>query len=330
MSEIIGRNIEIGLAVEATRGTAESTADKWGRKMTANIVERATHTVDETTRGVLEEGMGRRVVQTFIEGDMEGIAHADMIGYLFANLYGLAVSTEVETGEVYSHVFNLRQNIQHASLTLFAKDGSVQQSTFANAMISTMEISATIDDYVRFTAGFIASLAASNSDTPSYDTEYDWIARDITVKIAGTEAGLSGASAVSAKGLTVSFDQGLIRDHVIGSYTPDDVYNAKMMIEGTMTLNFTDETYKDYYLGNDELYLSITITGEADITGGSNPELELLLNKVQITDWNRSGDAADLVTQEITFRAFYNAGDQKASQVTLVNKTASYPNVPTS
>jgi len=328
--EIIGRNIEIGIATEASRGSAETTADKWGRKMSATIVEKATHTVDETTRGVLEDGEGRRVVQRYVEGDMEGIAHADLLGYLFANLYGIAVATEIETGEVYSHVFNLKQTIQHQSLTLFAKDGAVQQSIFGNAMISGLEISATIDDYVRFTAGFIAATAASNADTPSYDTEYDWIARDIVVKIAATEAGLSGATAVPAKALTISFDQGLIRDHVIGSYNADDIYNARMMIEGNMTLNFADEVYKDYYLNNTALYMSITLTGEADLTGGQNPSLEVVLNKVQFTEWDRSGDANDLVTQDVSFRAFYNETDQKQSQVTLQNKTSVYPNVPTS
>jgi len=330
MAEIIGRNIELGLATEATRGTAETTADKWARKVTANVLERAVHATDETTRGRLEDGEARRVVQTYIEGDIEGIAHADMIGYLFANLYGIAVTTEETAAEAYSHVFNLKQDIQHVSLTLFAKDGSVQQSSFSNVMVSSMEISASIDDYVRFTASFIGSVAASNSDTPSYDTEYDWIARDISVKIAETEAGLSGATATKAKDLSVTWDQGVIRDHVVGSYTPDDNYNARMMIEGTMTLNFTDETFKDYYLGNDDLYLSITLTGEADLGSGDNPTLEILLYKVQFTDWNREGAGNDLVTQEVSFRAFYNATDQKQSQVTLTNATSAYANVPTS
>lgn len=331
MAEIIGRNIELGIATEAVRGTAETVADKWARKTSANIVERATHATDETTRGVLEDGESRRVVQRFIEGDIEGIAHADMLGYLFANLYGAAVTTEVTLGQSHSHVFNLKQDIQHVALSLFVKDGSVQQSVFSNGMISSLQISAAIDDYVRYTASFIASGATTNSDTPSYDTEYDWIARDIVVKISETEAGLVGASAVKAKDLSVTFDQGLIRDHVVGSYNPDDVYNARMMIEGTMTLNFTDEVFKDYYLGNDDLYLSITLTGEADIGGSTDkPTLTILLHKVQFTEWNRSGDANDLVTQEVSFRAFYNATDQKQSQVTLQNGTSAYANVPTS
>lgn len=328
--EIIGRNIEFGVATEAVRGTAETTADHWARKVNANVVERAAHAIDDTTRGRLEDGEGRRVVQRFVEGEIDGIAHADFIGFLFANLYGLVVTSEVETGEVYSHVFNLKQNIQHQSLTLFAKDGSVQQSVFANAMISSLEISAAVDDFVRFSTTFIAALSASNSDTPSYDTEYDWIARDISVKVASSSGALSGATPLKIKDLSITFDQGLIRDHVIGSYNADDIYNSRMMIEGNFTLNFTDEVFKDYYLNNDALYMEIKLDGEAVIGGVRNPELTILLNKVQFTEWNRSGGANDLVTQEVSFRAFYNPTDQKQSQVTLQNKTATYPNVPAS
>ena len=60
--EIVGREIEFGVATEASRGSAESAADKWMRKVTANVVERATHALDDTTRGRLEDGEGRRVV----------------------------------------------------------------------------------------------------------------------------------------------------------------------------------------------------------------------------------------------------------------------------
>lgn len=325
--EIVGREIEFGVATEATRGTAETAADKWMRKVTANVVERATHALDDTTRGRLEDGEGRRKVQSHIEGDVEGILHADVLGWLLANIYGIVVTSTV-SGSVKSHVFSLGQNIQHQSLTLFAKDGAVQQSIFSNAMINTLEITAAIDDYVRFSASFLASVGASNADTPSYDTEYDFIARDITVKIADTEAGLTGATATKVKDLSVRWDQGLIKDHVVGSYTPDDIYNARLMIDGNFTLNFASETFKDLYLGNGAKYMSITIAGEADLGSGHLPTVTIVLNKVQFMDWNRAGGANELVTEPISFRAFYNPTDAEQSTVTLKNLTAAYDNVP--
>lgn len=327
--EIVGREIELGIATEASRGVAETTADKWMRKVTANVVERATHAQDDTTRGRLEDGEGRRKVQSHIEGEVEGILHADLLGYFLSNIYGVVVTSTV-SGSVKSHAFSLGQNIQHPSLTLFAKDGAVQQSTFANAMINTLEINATQDDFVRFTANFIASVGAGNADSPSYDTEYDFVARDITVKVADTEAGLSGASAQKIKDLSVTFDQGLIRDHVVGAYTPDDIYNAKLMISGQFTKNFDDETFKDLYLGNSAKYMSITIQGEADIGAGNNPTITIVLNKVQIMDWNRAGAPNELVTETVQFQAFFNPTDGEASTVTVKNLTASYANVPSS
>lgn len=330
MAEIIGKQIEFGVAVEATRGIAETVADKWCRHVTANVVEKAAHAVDETVRGGLADAQGRRVVQKYIEGDLQGIVHADTIGYFFSNLYGAVVSAQIGTSGVYTHTFNLKETIQHIALTLFAKDGAVQQSTFGTGMIGSLELSASTDDYVRFNAAFIAALSATNADTVSYDTEYDFIARDIVLKVANSEAALGAATPIKAKNLSITWDTGLIRDHVIGSYTPDDVYNSKMMIEGTFTTNFTDEVFKDYYLGNTELYLELAITGEADLGGGNNPKVKVLLNKAMITDWNRSGGADELATQEVSFKAFYNPTDAKQSQVTLQNLTATYPSVPAS
>lgn len=329
MAEIIGRQIEFGVATEAARGTAETSADKWMRKVTANVVERAAHALDETTMGRLEAGMGRRVTQTYIEGEVSGILHVDTFGWLLSNIYGICNSSNV-AGSVYDHVFTLKQDIEHISLSLFAKDGSVQQHVYSNAMVNTLSMTVAVDDYIRFNSTFFAAAATANADTPSYDTEYDFVSRDVVIKVATSEAGLSGATALKAKGLNLTWDTGLIRDHVVGSYEPDDIYNSQLMIEGDMLLNFVDETFKDYYLGNDELYMSITITGEADIGGGSNPTITIVFNKVQWMDWNRTSEAGDLTTQPLPFRAFLNQTDLEQSEVTLRNLTSSYTNVPTS
>lgn len=329
MAEILGRDIQMGVATEATRGTADTIADKWFRKVTATIVERANHAVDDTTVSNLADGMGRRVVQKYVEGELNGIIHGDALGWLTANLYGICVSTLV-TGAVYSHVFNLKNVNQHISLTIFAKDGSIQQQTFANCMINTLTMSVAIDDYLRFSASFIGGIAAVNSDTPTYGTEYDFIARDVVIKIAASAAGLSGATAIKAKAMDVTWDQGLIRDHVVGALTPNDTYNSQMNIEGKMTLNFSTTTYKDLFLADTAQYMSITITGQADIGAGNFPTITLLMNKVQFMDWSRSGDIGELVTEEVSFRAFYNQTDAKQSQLTIKNNTTAYANVPTS
>jgi hypothetical protein len=197
-------------------------------------------------------------------------------------------------------------------------------------MVSNLEMTVALDDYVRFTASIMGNTAGTSTDTPSYDTEYDFISRDIVVKMADSEAGLSSATAIKCKDLTLTFNPEVDRDHVIGGYTPDDIYNKGMIIEGSFTLNFSDETYKDLFLGDTAKYMSVAITGEANIGGGSNPSLTFIFYKVLVTDWNRAGDGSELVTEPISFRAFYNSTDSKQSQATLVNLTSSYDDVPSS
>ena len=70
--------------------------------------------------------------------------------------------------------------------------------------------------------------------------------------------------------------------------------------------------------------MQITIQGSADIGSGENPTILILLNKVQIQDWDRAGGNDELVLQTIPFKAFYNAVDSQQSKITLTNLTSEY------
>lgn len=324
MAEFIGREIEVGLASEETRGTAESTADHWVKKINANIIPRTTKVIDESTRGVLEDSQGSRVVRKWYEGELNGIVHADALGYLLKNLYGSLSTTETVSGTVYEHTFTLLESIEHPTLSIFRKDGSATQEVFGGGVLSTLEITANTEDFVRFTAQLMASSSASNSDTPSYSSEYDFIGKDLEVKIADTEAGLTGASALKLKTLTVRYDTGANSDFVFGSDTPDDVYNSRMSIEIEFTKNYTDTTFEDLFNSDDAKYMQIAVTGDADIGSGNNPSITWVFNKVQVQNWERGGDADSLVEETVTCKAFWNGSDGEQSTVTLQNLTATH------
>lgn len=323
MSEIIGRQLEVGLAVEAVRGVAQATPEAWLKNTTAHIIDMAEIKEDDSHHGKIEDQDGRRVVKKWVEGDLEGIVGVNVLGYFLYNLYGADTDTLV-SGSVYSHIFALAQSIVHPSLSLVAKDGGVQQLVFNNCMISKFELNAVVDDYLRYKASFTGKTSAANASSPSYPTDYDFIGKDIVIKIADTEAGLAGATALSVKELGISFDTGLINDFVLGSYNPDDLYNAKMSIEGTIKKNFIDNTFKALYQSDTYKYMSITITSANAITGVLYPTITIILNKVGIISWDRSGGADELVVEDIGFKAYYNSSDAEQSTITLQNSTAEY------
>lgn len=320
--EIIGKQIEFGLGVESVRGTAETTAQKWAKKVEANIMPRVHKVDDDSTQGVLEDSIQSRVVRKWYDGELSGIVHADLIGYLFYQMYGDVTSTNV-TGSVTTHEFAVLQNIEHPTLSGFVKDGGVSQAVLNEGVVDTLELNATTDDFVRFTTNLIFSTDASNSDTPSYDTEYDFIGKDITVKVADSEAGLSGASALKVKELTLNWSTGALSDFKFGSYNPEN-YNTQMAIEGSMVLNYTDDTFKDLFESDDTKYLQISITGDPVLAGSNTPEIVVTLNKIQVKGWERSGGRDEIVTQEVSFKAFYNETDSKMSTVEITNLTTDY------
>lgn len=321
--EIIGRQIELGVGVENVRGTAQTVAEKWLKKISATIIEKIEKVADESTRNRLEESLGARIVRKWIEGGLEGVAHADAIGYLIYNLYG-AVSTSALGGGVYNHTFSISNAIQHASLSLFCKEGSVYQQVYSNGMLKSLEINATTDEHVKFSAEFLAAQASANADTPTYATEYDWISKDVVVKIAATEGGLPGATALKAKSVNVKWETGAIPDFVVGQYHPDDIYNAKMAIDVDLELNLDDTTFKALFTGDTYRYMSVTVTGTADLGGGNFPTLTLILNRVQVLNWERDDSADDLIVQKVSLKAFYNETDSEQSTLALRNKTAEY------
>ena len=323
-NEFIGRQIDFALAVESTRGTAESVADRNVRKVTCNLIPRAERVEDDTTFGKLEDVTNIRTTRKWNEGDVAGIAHVDVLGYYFYNIYG-DVTSALVGGTTYSHEFLLDQTILHPSLTFFVKDGDVRQEKLAGGMITTLELTANTDNYVRYTANFLAMEGETDTSTiPALETEYDFIGRDVTVKIADTSGGLAGATALKLKDLNITFNTNTEANFVFGDYSPDAIYNKQFTIEGSFTKDFVDETFKDMYEDNTNKYMEIKIEGEANISGTNKPTVIITLNKVAVTDWNRTSEGDALVTEDVSFKALYNETDGRASKVNLINATVSY------
>jgi hypothetical protein len=322
-NEFIGRSIDFAVAVENIRGTAESTADRTVRKVECNIIPRAERIIDDSTFGRMEDAERVRTVRRWSEGDVTGLVHADVLGYFLLNLYGDVASTP--SGTTATHVFTLQQDLLHPTLTMFVKDADVRQAKIAGGVVSTMEITASTDDFVRYSASFLGKEGADDtSELPALATEYDFVGRDITVKIADTEAGLSSATALKLKTLSLNWNSNAEADWVFGSYSPENIYNKTFAIEGSFERNMTDETFKDLYEGDGFKYMQVKIEGEADLGSGVKPTITVLFYKIQLTDWNRASAGDDLVVETCNFKAFLNTTDSAQSKVTLINKTAEY------
>ena len=331
-NEIIGRDIEVGVAVGENAGSPSRSI----QKTTANIFRGVEHAEDDTTRGSIIASKQRRVVQHWLEGSIGGIIHADAIGYFLANLWG-TTSSGAESNGTYEHTITLDDDHYHTPLSLWLKEGTDIYDGEA-VQVNSLEVTAGVDDYLRYTAELIGEdLTTGSSFTPSYEQEVDFIGKDITIKVANTKAGLSSATAVQAKEVTINQNRNLERNHVFNNkYTPETIYGPRFETEISMTLNRVPgtDTYKDLFEGDGEKYVRITIEGSQDISDNSsdvNPKLEYTFYKAQVTGRDKTDDADALVEEQLTIGCYMQddggTDDGKLGEVTLVNNTEDYDEI---
>ena len=280
MSEIIGKQIEVGVALEATRGTLGASAQKWLKYLTTTFREKIAKAEDKSQHNSFADADGHRVVKTWVEGEVAGNVHADGIGYFLASLIGAPTTTTV-SANVKDHDFILDADAIHPSLSLFLKDGGIKQEGYNGCQVSSLEISGSVDDYVKYSANIIGKSGVADTKVPAYpNAEYDFIGKEATIKMADTLAGLSSATPVLAKNFKFKFDDGVKADHVLGSLVPNEMIATKMTVEGSISKNFVDNSYQEMFKNGTAKYIQISIVGDALLDATNHPQIILTLKTI--------------------------------------------------
>jgi len=126
-------------------------------------------------------------------------------------------------------------------------------------MLESLAVSAEVGGFVTFTADYKAKKSSSATHTVSYTTDYTLLARHCGVKFADTLAGLDGASDVCVQSFSLTISKNLEEDLCLSSVEPIDYTNKQFVVEGSMTIKYTSEEYKDLYMDATQKALRITI-----------------------------------------------------------------------
>lgn len=187
----IGRLIQVGLAKEATRGTAQSSASFWTPWMDLTLDEKKEFAVDDQSYGIIEDSTNLTQTKKWAQGSIQGNV-ADTTFGLF--LYGMFGGYAVSGSNPYTHTFTVGQSAQHKSLTYFLHDPlSGVDYSYANGVIEKLELSAELKKFLSFNASIMAlSGAAQSSFTPSTTTENQFVPQYLAAKFALDYAGLQG------------------------------------------------------------------------------------------------------------------------------------------
>ena len=331
----IGKQLRIGIAKESVRGTAETSPSFWLETDDVDLDERYENAIDAQTHGVIEDNAGQSRVKNWAEGKFSMPVCDTTSALLFVSLFG-STSAVVHSGEsvVYDHTIEVKQTVQHQSLTFFLHDpiptatGATADYTHANAVVHGIDLDYALGDFVKLTAAIKAQAgsAAAVVFAPTKAYENRFLPQNMTFKVASTFAGLGAASAIKIKSAQISINENIEDDDVLGQASPRDFLNKEFSIEGTVEAIWQNESdFKDAALANTPKAMRLDLVNTAVTLGtATNPQFRIDLAKVYFTEFSRPIKIKEVVYQTIKFKAAYSDSDGLMARLLFVNTRSSY------
>lgn len=325
MARKIGRLINLGLAKEATRGTAAA-ATYWLAKASMSFFDRVTKSVSQLGYGNIGDGNQELVALKWAEGAIETDLQSKSFGLILLATFGTLSTGSFNS--VYKHTYTLQNDNAHDSLTLWYKDSAESLSYFFEmAMVDSLTIKAVPEDTIKATVKFTSknSEDAGGTVTPAYVAEDKFLGRHLTLKVASLASGLTAAGKIYVKSFELNINKNVLRDHVLGTVTPYDIVNQKFEITGSFEIDKGDATYRNLMLDGTYQAMRIDIVNTQVTIGTTNPAFRLDLSRVAFDAWEEKDENDALVTQKINFRALYDITNGNIiNDCYLVNAVASY------
>lgn len=318
MTKFAGRRGQLGIAVETTRGTAVSPTF-WVPWATMSFSDATEEAREEQGLGVIADGDSKYVTQKMGQGDVEVQLYDKALGVILIGVLGASPSTG--GSNPYTHTYTLANTNQHKSLSLYWKDPD-RSDMFPLGMLNSFQISVEPSGLVNYTVGFMSKTARDwANQTANYTSLGNkFLHQHVQVRIAATVGALSAATPISLKNLKLNINKNTVFDSVIGTVEPEDILNQQLSVEGSLTLNLEDDTYRDYML------LGSYKAMEIKLLGSSSSTLTFQFPRVDFSTWERDNALNEVAKQSINFKANYdqaNALDIISSAV-LINAQASY------
>lgn len=325
MAKFIGRRAQLGIGRETTRGAG--VAPTYQVPFTAlSFDDKIVQARSVGSLGRLEDSEEAFVTTQYSEGDLEGEIRDQSFGLLLYAMLG-SLSTAGPSDSAYTHSFSVNTSNQHQSLSFLVVEPNTTE-LYKLVMLNSLEIIMELDQVVRYNASFMSKKGNSSGlSMASLAAENKFTKKHLAFKVASNLAGLSGASALSVKALSLTISKNTFLDDVLGTAEPEDILNRQLAVEGEITLNYEDETWKNYMKDGTNRAVEIKLVNtDATIGSSTNPSLTIQMPKVDFFNWEPDYSLEEIATQKISFKGSYDVsgGNAIISTCDLVNTVSSY------
>lgn len=324
MSEAIKRIYNLGIGKETVRGT-KVTPSFWLKPTSNDVQDRIEVVKSERQNGRQEGKEDQAIAKTWSDGTIEGEIFDKSIGLFLLGALGDVDSVESGDAGVYNHTFSVLQSSQHPTFTIVEKRADVEQVAYTNSVIESLGLNFELNSYCTFSANMKGKGKVADTSSPSYVNENFFMAKNVTVKIADTYAGLNTGSSVCVKNLSLEIQKNIQDDECLGNTTPTDFLNQDFGVSGEIELYFDSIYNRDYALNGTQKALRIILEDTATTIGStSHPKIVIDLAKVKFEEPEISSEGKEIVRLVLKFEAFYSATDGLLINTVLTNTQASY------
>lgn len=318
MTKFVARRGSIGLAKEASRGVGLAPT-LWVPFATVSFQDRVEEAREEQGQGVIADSDSKYVVMQMGEGDVEAELYDQAIGLILMSLIGAAPGTS--GSNPYTHAFTFTNTNQHQSLSIYYKDPD-RSDMFPLGVVDSLNMKVEMNGKVQWKIGFKSKRARGwTSQTASFTTlGAKWLHQHLVFKLAANVGSLTAATAISLKGLELTMSANTMFDGVMGTIEPEDILNQQFSVEGSVTLNLEDDTYRGYMLNG--TYKAM----EIKLDGGANSSLDLRFPRVDFSQWEMDRKLNEIAKQKINFKCNYDQANALdiISTVSLINTKSTY------
>lgn len=316
MTKFVSRRGSLGIAIEATRFTpvAPTYWLPWAVMSFFDSVEGARQ---EEGLGNIADSDAFFVTLKKGEGTIDSELFDIALGYILTSLLGAAPVTT--GGNPYTHTFTLSQSNQPKTLSLYWKDPD-RSYMFAGATVDSLRMVVAANSIVQFTIGFKSRVAKDwTAQTPDFtNLGSKFLQQHLEFRMAATVGALSAETSI--KNLELNISRNSIFDDTLGTVQPPDILVQQLAVEGSLQLNLTDDTVRNFMLDN--TYQAM----EIKLNRSSSSSLQLRFPRVDFSEWQPDYTLNQIARQTINFKGNYDTANALdiISTAVLVNTKSSY------
>lgn len=274
---------------------------------------------EEQSLGNIADSDSSYVTMKMGEGEVEAQLYDRALGLI---LIGLMGASPVTTGSnPYTHTYTLSQTNQGKSLALYWKDPD-RSDMYALGMLDSLKLSVEPSGLVQWTVGFKSKTAREwTIQTPVYTSLGNkFLHQHLQFRLATTIGGLAAATPISLKKLELNFNRNTMFDGVIGTVEPEDILNQQLSVEGSLSLNLEDDTYRDFMLNGSYR------AGEVKLLGSSSSSVAWQFPRLDFSEWEPDVSLNEIMKQNVNIKANYDTSNALdiISSCVLINGQVSY------